>query len=145
VRHYVDLYAQRMNKRIETIPEEAMAALCRYSWPGNIRELQNLIERAVILTPGSILQIQINQLQPSGLIASTVEGTLEDVERQRILEALRETGAVIGGRQGAAARLGLKRTTLLSKMQRLGISRFVKYTSVMQKEGAKGLPHTGES
>jgi DNA-binding NtrC family response regulator len=145
VRHYVEKYAQRMKKRIETIPEEAMAVLCRYSWPGNIRELQNLIERAVILTPGSILQIQINQLQLSGSIASTVGGTLEDVERQRILEALRETGAVIGGRQGAAARLGLKRTTLLSKMQRLGISRFVKYTSVMQKEGAKGLPHTGES
>ena len=131
VRHYMNKYAQRMNKRIETIPEEAMAALCRYSWPGNIRELQNLIERAVILTPGSILQIQINELQPSGPIASTVAGTLEDVERQRILEALRETGAVIGGEKGAAARLGLKRTTLLSKMQRLGISRFTKYTSVI--------------
>ena len=63
VRHYVDKYAQRMNKRIETIPEEAMAALCRYSWPGNIRELQNLIERAVILTPGSVLQVQLNELQ----------------------------------------------------------------------------------
>ena len=131
VRHYMNKYAQRMNKRIETIPEEAMAALCRYSWPGNIRELQNLIERAVILTPGNILQIQIDELQPSGPIASTVAGTLEDVERQRILEALRETGAVIGGEKGAAARLGLKRTTLLSKMQRLGISRFTKYTSVI--------------
>ena len=145
VRHYVEKYAQRMNKRIETIPEEAMAALCRYSWPGNIRELQNFIERAVIMTPGSVLQIQINELQPSGPIASTVGGTLEDVERQRILEALRETGAVIGGQQGAAARLGLKRTTLLSKMQRLGISRFTKYTSVMQKEGAKALPQTRKS
>jgi DNA-binding NtrC family response regulator len=142
VRHYVDKYTQRMNKRIEMIPEEAMAALCRYSWPGNIRELQNLIERAVILTPGSVLQIQVKELKPSGPIASTVEGTLEDVERQRILEALRETGAVIGGQQGAAARLGLKRTTLLSKMQRLGISRFTKYTSVMQKEQAKALPQT---
>ena len=91
------------------------------------------------------MQIQINELQPSGPIASTVGGTLEDVERQRILEALRETGAVIGGQQGAAARLGLKRTTLLSKMQRLGISRFTKYTSVMQKEGAKELPQTRES
>jgi len=133
VRHYVDKYAQRMNKRIETFPEEAMAALCRHSWPGNIRELQNLIERAVILTPGSVLQIQINELQPSGPFASTVAGTLEDVERQRILEALRETGAVIGGQQGAAARLGLKRTTLLSKMQRLGISRYTKYGSVVPK------------
>ena len=123
MRHYVDKYAQRMNKQIETIPKQAMAALCRYSWPGNIRELQNFIERAVILTPGSVLQIQINELQPSGPIASTVGGTLEDVERQHILEALRETGSVIGGQQGAAARLGLKRTTLLSKMQKLGISR----------------------
>jgi len=131
VRHYVDKYAQRMNKRIETIPEEAMAALCRYSWPGNIRELQNLIERAVILTPGSVLQIQISDLQQSNPILSSMAGTLEDVERQRILEALRETGAVIGGQQGAAARLGLKRTTLLSKMQRLGISRYTKYSSVL--------------
>jgi len=130
VRHYMNKYAQRMNKQIETIPEEAMAALRRYSWPGNIRELQNFIERAVILTPGSVLQIQINELQSSGPITWTVAGAFEDVERRRILEALRETGAVIGGEKGAAARLGLKRTTLLSKMQRLGISRVTKYMSV---------------
>jgi formate hydrogenlyase transcriptional activator len=128
-RHYMNKYAQRMNKRIETIPEEAMATLCRYSWPGNIRELQNLIERAVILTPGSVLQIQTNELQLSGPIGTTVAGTLEDVERERILEALRETDAVIGGEKGAAARLGLKRTTLLSKMQKLGISRYTRYSS----------------
>ena len=133
VRHYVEKYAQRMNKRIETIPEAVTDALCRYSWPGNIRELQNLIERAVILTPGSVLQIQINELQLSGPIGTTVAGTLEDVERERILEALRETDAVIGGEKGAAARLGLKRTTLLSKMQKLGISRYTKYSSVIQK------------
>ena len=145
VRHYMNKYAQRMNKRIETIPEEAMATLCRYSWPGNIRELQNLIERAVILTPGSVLQIQTNELQLSGPIGTTVAGTLEDVERERILEALRETDAVIGGEKGAAARLGLKRTTLLSKMQKLGISRDTKYSSVTQKEGAKELPQTRES
>jgi formate hydrogenlyase transcriptional activator len=145
VRHYVDKYAQRMNKRIETIPEEAMAALCRYSWPGNIRELQNLIERAVILTPGSVLQIQIDEQQKSIPIPSTVMGTLEDVERQRILEALREAGAVIGGQQGAAARLGLKRTTLLSKMQRLGITRNTNYTPLTQKEGSKELPEPVKS
>jgi DNA-binding NtrC family response regulator len=145
VQHYVDKYAQRMNKRIESIPEETMVALCRYSWPGNIRELQNLIERSVILTPGNVLQIQIEEMQKSNPISSTVTaaprssslpaftGTLEDVERQRILEALREAGAVIGGQHGAAARLGLKRTTLLSKMQRLGISRYTKYSSAMQK------------
>src|SRR5206468_1701797 len=141
VRHYVDKYAQRMNKRIETIPEEAMAALCRYSWPGNIRELQNFIERAVILTRGSVLQIQIKELLPSSApTGSTVAGTLEDVERQSILEALRETGAVIGGQQGAAARLGLKRTTLLSKMQRLGISRYTKYAAERQKAASKEQP-----
>ena len=145
VRHYMNKYAQRMNKRIETIPEEAIAALCRYSWPGNIRELQNLIERAVILTPGSVLQIQTNELQLSGPIGTTVAGTLEDVERERILEALRETDAVIGGEKGAAARLGLKRTTLLSKMQKLGISRDTKYSSVTQKEGAKERPPPRES
>src|SRR4029453_13743137 len=137
-------YAQRMNKRIETIPEEAMTTLCRYSWPGNIRELQNFIERAVILTPGSVLQIQINELQPSGPIGARGAGTLEDVERERILEALRETGAVIGGNKGAAARLGLKRTTLLSKMQKLGISRDTKYSSVTQKEGDKERSQPGK-
>ena len=127
VRHYVDKYAQRMNKQIESIPAETMAALCRYFWPGNIRELQNLIERAVIMTPGSVLQIQTAELQEPSPVASNVTGTLEDVERQRILQALQETGAVIGGPRGAAVRLGLKRTTLLSKMEKLGISRSTKY------------------
>jgi DNA-binding NtrC family response regulator len=139
VRHYVDKYARRMNKRIESIPEETMAALCSYFWPGNIRELQNLIERSVILTPGNVLQIQLNDLQQS-IPSSTMAGTLEDVERQRILQALQEAGAVIGGRHGAAARLGLKRTTLLSKMQRLGITRSTNYTPLTAKEGPKELP-----
>jgi formate hydrogenlyase transcriptional activator len=137
VRHYVDKYAQRMNKRIETIPGETMEALCRHCWPGNIRELQNFIERAVILTPGSVLHVQLSELQQSNPIPSTTVNTLEDVQRQRIVETLRETGAVIGGEKGAAARLGLKPSTLLSKMQRLGISRFTKSTSLTQKEGAK--------
>jgi len=134
VRHYVDTYAQRMNKRIETITEAAMAALCRYTWPGNVRELQNFIERAVILTPDSDLKIQIRELQDSIPIASTTANTLEDVEREHILQTLRETDGVIGGRHGAAARLGLKRTTLLSKMERLGISHYRKYTSLVQKQ-----------
>ena len=140
VRHYMNKYAQRMNKRIETIPEEAMEALCRYSWPGNIRELQNFIERTVILTPGSVLPIQIKELQPSCPTGSTVAGTLEDMERQSILQALRETGAVIGGQKGAAARLGLKRTTLLSRMQKLGISRHTNYAAELQKAASKELP-----
>jgi formate hydrogenlyase transcriptional activator len=130
VRHYVDTYGQRMNKRIETISEETMAGLCRYGWPGNIRELQNLIERAVILTRGSVLEVAMQELKSSPPIAPA-GSTLEELERERILQVLRETGAVIGGPQGAAARLGLKRTTLLSKMQRLGISRSTKYSLVL--------------
>ena len=137
VHHYVDNYAQRMNKRIETISEEAMAALCRHSWPGNIRELQNFIERAVILTPGSILQIQVSDLERSTPITSTTANTLEDMEREHILQTLRETGGIVGGRHGAALRLGLKRTTLLSKMERLGISR--KYTLSIEKDEPKEL------
>jgi len=123
VRYYVDKYARRMNKRIETISEEAMAALCRYSWPGNIRELQNFIERGVILSPTNVLQIQINDLQQSTPMSATTAATLKDLERQRILQTLRETGGVIGGQHGAAARLGIKRTTLASKMERLGITK----------------------
>ena len=145
VQHYVDKYAQRMNKRIESIPEETMAALCSCSWPGNIRELQNLIERSVILTPGDVLQIQINDLPRSNPISSTMAGTLEDVERQRILQALQEAGAIIGGRHGAAARLGLKRTTLLSKLQRLGITRNTTYTPLTEKEGPKEPPQPVKS
>jgi DNA-binding NtrC family response regulator len=133
VRHYVDTYAQRMNKRIETITEETMAALCRYSWPGNIRELQNFIERAVILTPGSVLQIPIEALKTSAPVVSSTSGTLEDLEREHILQVLRETRSVIGGPKGAAARLGLKRTTLLSKMERLGISRSTIYEPEFEK------------
>jgi formate hydrogenlyase transcriptional activator len=122
VRHYVDKYSQRMNKRVETISQEAMAALCSYPWPGNIRELQNFIERSVILTPGSVLSIQTKELQLASPVVAATGGTLEDVEREHILQVLRETGGVIGGRHGAALRLGLKRSTLLSKMQRIGIS-----------------------
>ena len=140
VQYYVDKYSQRMNKRIDVVPEETMAALCRYSWPGNIRELQNLIERAVIMTPGNVLQIQVSDLQESNRILSSMAGTLEDVERQRILQALREAGAVIGGPHGAAVRLGLKRTTLLSKMQKLGIARNTNYSPLTQEEASKDQP-----
>jgi DNA-binding NtrC family response regulator len=121
VQHYVDRYAQRMNKSIETIPGEVIEALCRYPWPGNIRELQNFIERAVILTTGTALQPALAELERSTPAASTILGTLEQMERGHILQALQESRGVIGGRYGAAARLGLKRTTLISKMERLGI------------------------
>jgi formate hydrogenlyase transcriptional activator len=123
VHHYVDKYAQRMNKRIETIPEDIMAALCRYTWPGNVRELQNLIERAVILTSGKVLRVQISDLQPYAPTACPPPEALEDVEREHIMQILRETNGVVGGRRGAAVRLGLPRTTLMSKMDRLGIRR----------------------
>jgi DNA-binding NtrC family response regulator len=125
VRHYVERYAQRMNKDIETIPDDAMQALCGYPWPGNVRELQNFIERAVILTPGRTLRSPLDELKgPSATASVSTSGssTLEEVEREHILQALEQSRGVVGGRHGAAARLGLKRTTLLSKMEKLGIS-----------------------
>ncbi len=121
VRHYVRTYAQRMHKQIETIPKPAMAQLCHYSWPGNVRELQNFIERAVILTPGRVLQVQTHELAEP--ITSTTATRLETVLREHILRVLREAGGVVGGRRGAALRLGVKRTTLTSKLRKLGISR----------------------
>jgi DNA-binding NtrC family response regulator len=129
VRHYIDKYSQRMNKRVETIPPEAMAALSSYSWPGNIRELQNFIERSVILTSGNVLRVQAKELQRDNPVAASIGGTLEEIEREHILQALRETDGVIGGRFGAAFRLGLKRTTLLSRMQKFGISAERKYVA----------------
>ena len=138
VRHYAEYYAARMNKRIDAIHDDTMAALSRYSWPGNVRELQNLIERAVIMMPGNILQVPAHDLQPANPASATAPAeTLEDVERHRILEALEESGSVIGGQHGAAARLGLKRTTLLSKMQKLGITRKTNFTPMSLKAEAK--------
>jgi len=123
VRHFVEKYAALMDKKIETIPPEAMEWLARYHWPGNIRELQNFIERAVILSPGNVLRPPLSELKQSVGEARTQAGTLEEVQRDRILSALQETKWVIGGPKGAAACLGLKRTSLVYKMQKLGISR----------------------
>jgi formate hydrogenlyase transcriptional activator len=124
VRYFVQRLAQRMNKPIQTIPTETMNALVNWDWPGNVRELENFIERSVILTTGSALKAPLAEL------ASVHEEnharrdtTLHTAERDHILRVLRETGGVISGTRGAAARLGLKRTTLQSKMQKLGISR----------------------
>jgi formate hydrogenlyase transcriptional activator len=144
VRHYVEKYSRRMDKGIETIPEEIMADLCRYSWPGNVRELQNVIERAVIMTSGSVLRLQTNELQLASPMAATTANTLEDVEREHILQVLRETDGVIGGRHGAAFRLGLKRTTLLSKMEKLGISHHRKYISVGAERDNERVPAAGK-
>ncbi len=124
-RYFTEKYARRMNRRIETIPGEAMEALTRWNWPGNVRELENLIERAVILTRGTALHVPLAELRGGGetAAAATALTTLEEAEREHILRALGETRWVVGGPAGAAARLGLKRTTLQSRMRKLGIGR----------------------
>src|SRR2546425_30268 len=122
VRYFVQKFARRMNKRIETIPADAMAALCRYAWPGNVRELENAIERAVILTSGLALRVPASEF-PTRVVPPSGDGTLEATEREAVVRTLRETNWVLGGPQGAAARLGLKRTTLQSRMRKLGIRR----------------------
>ncbi|HWV46695.1 MAG TPA: sigma 54-interacting transcriptional regulator [Nitrospira sp.] len=124
VRHFAQKFAQRMKKRVETIPSEAMKALQNYSWPGNVRELENFVERAVILTHGSDLYVSLTELKPTpGHVENSAAITLEQAEREHILRTLRESSWIIGGTAGAAAKLGMKRTTLQSKMQKLGIAR----------------------
>jgi formate hydrogenlyase transcriptional activator len=123
VRYFVDKYAKGMNRRIERIPPSVMDALVRYAWPGNIRELQNFIERAVILSEGPSLQPPLAELREPKTRAASAGATLKEVERKHILQVLRETDGVLGGPQGAAARLGMPRTTLIYRMRRLGIDR----------------------
>ena len=128
VRHFVQQFSRRNGKAIDTIPAEVMNALIRYRWPGNIRELQNVIERAVILSPGPVLQVAIEELErrqdtPAMLQNDTkgMRAALENAERQQILLALEQTNWTVGGPSGAAAQLGMKRSTLQSRMQKLGI------------------------
>lgn len=116
---FTQRYAKRLKRAVDSVPRETMEALCRWPWPGNVRELQNVIERAVILSSGRSLQIPANELSTP----APVGGTLEAAERDHILRALVDTKWVVGGPGGAAARLGLKRTTLVSTMKRLGIER----------------------
>jgi len=124
VRHFVQQFARRMSKAIDTIPSDTMSVLARYHWPGNIRELQNLIERAVILSSGPVLRVPLTDLQPQAASAPVrTQETLEDVERRAILEALDSAGWVISGPKGAASMLGLKRSTLQARMEKLGIRR----------------------
>ena len=123
VRHFAQKFAQRMKKRIETIPSESMRALQNYAWPGNVRELENFVERAVILSSNSDLFVPIAELKRPSSTPNGSVVTLEDAEREHILKALRDAQWTIGGPAGAAAKLGMKRTTLQSKMQKLGITR----------------------
>jgi formate hydrogenlyase transcriptional activator len=135
VQHFTALYAQRMNKRIDVIPPETMDALVRYPWPGNIRELQNFIERAVILSPQSTLRAPTSELepfQPHKGSHAPMNG-LAEVERDHILRALEASDWVIGGQNGAAERLGMKRTSLVYRMKKLRINR---PPAIQRKRGA---------
>jgi formate hydrogenlyase transcriptional activator len=123
VRYFVQQVAQRMGKHIETIHSETMEKLMHYAWPGNIRELQNIIERAVILSSGSVLKVPLGELRASDEIPGKIPQTLDDAERRHIVQTLDETDWIIGGPHGAAVRLGMKRSTLQSRMQKLRIFR----------------------
>ena len=123
VTHFAEIFGRRMGKQIEHIPPATMSALSSYHWPGNIRELQNLIERAVILSNGGVLPNSLPETGAQQVVVNAPATTLRDSERALILRTLEVVGWVIGGPKGAAAKLGLKRTTLIHKMQKLGISR----------------------
>jgi formate hydrogenlyase transcriptional activator len=123
VEHFAEIYGRRMSRPIEHIPPTTMSAFASYQWPGNIRELQNLIERAVILSNDGVLPNPLPAAQTLAITASPAGTTLMDSERVLILRTLESVGWVIGGPKGAAAKLGLKRTTLIHKMEKLGISR----------------------
>jgi formate hydrogenlyase transcriptional activator len=123
VRYFVQKFARRMNKTIDTVPSETMAVLTAYDWPGNVRELENAVERAVILTSGSVLQVPLAEFRRPSSAQPSADGTLQATEREAILKALRECQWVIGGPAGAARRLGIKRTTLHARMEKLGIVR----------------------
>jgi formate hydrogenlyase transcriptional activator len=122
VRYFVQMFARRMNKPIETITTETMNALIAWDWPGNVRELENFIERSVILSRGSVLNVPLAELKHART-HNSADLTLADLEREHIIRALRQNGGVISGMNGAAVKLGLKRTTLQSRIQRMGISR----------------------
>jgi formate hydrogenlyase transcriptional activator len=123
VAHFVEIFSRRMGRKIEHIPEETMSALSSHEWPGNIRELQNLIERAVILSNDGILPNPLPTSETQSVAIAPAATTLKDSERTLILHTLDSLGWVIGGPKGAATKLGLKRTTLIHKMKKLGISR----------------------
>ncbi len=124
VSYFVQKFAERIGRKIESVPKETMTALSQWPWPGNVRELENLMERSVILSQGNVLRVPLSELQePENKLEGSPSHTLDAAERDHILRVLRETRGVISGPEGAARRLGLKRTTLQSKMQRLQIKR----------------------
>ena len=123
VQHFVEKSSARLGRHIDSVPKEALDAMMQWSWPGNIRELENFIERSVILSGGPVLHAPLAELRQEMPHRSGSEGTLRDRERDHIIGVLRHTRGVLSGPRGAAARLGLKRTTLQYKLQRLGISR----------------------
>jgi transcriptional regulator with GAF, ATPase, and Fis domain len=147
VTHFVKMFSRRMGKQVDSIPPETMAAFQWYSWPGNIRELQNLVERAMIFSrdgvlPNPLRKKQTELITPSLHLTRTFRSskTLEDSDRALILEALEQADWVVGGLRGAAAKLGLKRTTLLAKMRRLGISR-----PALQDQEGTGVPGAAQA
>jgi formate hydrogenlyase transcriptional activator len=130
VRHFVQQFSRRMGRTIDSVPADTMNALVEYPWPGNIRELQNVIERAVIVTQGPVLKVALGELvsapkTPPPLTPSedgnSMRKVLEEAEREQIVRALEQANWVISGESGAAARLGMKRSTLQARMQKLGI------------------------
>jgi formate hydrogenlyase transcriptional activator len=124
VRYFTQQFARRLHKTIETIPADTMQGLIRYPWPGNVRELQNLLERAVILSPGPVLQVPLSDLTSHATPPHPApHDTLEEAERKHILAVLEDSKWVLGGSNGAAVRLGLKRSTLQFRMRKLGIAR----------------------
>ena len=123
VEHFVEIYARRMGKQIDQIPPETMSELISYAWPGNIRELQNFIERSVILSSGTVLRPPLSSLKSAATTEVQEAVTLEEAERDHIRKILEQTRWVVSGPNGAAARLGIKRSTLYFRMQKLGISR----------------------
>jgi formate hydrogenlyase transcriptional activator len=123
VRYFVAKHAARMNREIQSIPPNVMQALTKWDWPGNIRELENFIERCVILTTGAVLRAPLTELQVPEAAIRNEDVSLESTEREHILRILREAKGMIGGPDGAASRLGVKRTTLNSKIKKLGIRR----------------------
>jgi formate hydrogenlyase transcriptional activator len=123
VRYFLASHSKRMGRRIETIPDETMQTLVRWQWPGNVRELENFIERSVILSPGTVLRAPLAELEQIEESSGSADTNLEAAEREHILRVLRECKGMISGAHGAAERLGLKRTTLNSKIKKLGIQR----------------------